>query len=216
MFYILYKTTNKVNGKYYIGIHRTDNIDDGYMGSGKLLRSAIKKYGIENFDREIIKYCNSLEELVDEERKIVNEDFVLDKSTYNMEIGGSGGKVWTQEMKDQMSLSKIGSVPWNKGKKTNQQPSEEGRERLRVRMIGSNNHMFGIDVATMMTPEANAERLAKISKANRKPKSKKEKYKEYASKRFWIVDKENRVYHCVDDNDPRLVDGTHRRGRKWF
>lgn len=215
MLYILYKTTNKVNGKYYIGIHRTDNIDDGYMGSGKLLRAAIKKYGIENFEREIIKYCNSLEELVDEERSIVNEQFVLDKSTYNMELGGAGGKIWNQEMRSRMSDSKKGSTPWNKGKKTNQQPSDEGRERLRSSMLGSNNHMFGIDVATKMTPEANAERLRKISIANSKPKSKKEKYKEYSSKRFWIVDRENRLYHCIDDNDPRLIDGSHKRGRKW-
>ena len=87
MFYIIYKVTNLVNNKYYIGKHQTTNLDDGYMGSGKLLKSAIKKYGIENFKKEILCMCSSEQEMNDKERELV----VLNENTYNLCPGGQGG-----------------------------------------------------------------------------------------------------------------------------
>ena len=53
---ILYKTTNLVNGKIYIGVHSTDNLDDGYLGSGVALLAAIKEYGKKSFKRDILKF----------------------------------------------------------------------------------------------------------------------------------------------------------------
>ena len=57
-----YKITNNINGHYYYGIHSTDNLDDGYMGSGSILNYAYKIYGIENFTKEIIKFFENREE----------------------------------------------------------------------------------------------------------------------------------------------------------
>ena len=91
MNYLIYKTTNLLNNKYYIGCHQTDNLNDSYLGSGKHLKYAIKKYGKANFKFEIMYSLSSKEEMFELERSIVNEDLVNNPLTYNLKIGGSGG-----------------------------------------------------------------------------------------------------------------------------
>ena len=91
MKYIIYKTTNKLDGKYYIGCHCVKDENDSYLGSGKHLTSAIKKYGKENFQFEILHQVNSKKAMFELERQIVNENLVKDPMSYNLKIGGSGG-----------------------------------------------------------------------------------------------------------------------------
>ena len=91
MNYIIYKTTNIISKKYYIGCHQTVNLDDGYLGSGKHLKRAIKKYGVENFTFEILHILSTKEEMFRLERELVNESLVKDPLSYNLKIGGSGG-----------------------------------------------------------------------------------------------------------------------------
>lgn len=91
MLYFVYKTTNLINGKIYIGIHRTSNIDDGYLGSGKLLLQAIRKYGKENFKREIIEFVDNEDQLCIREAELVTEDFCKNSNTYNIAVGGGYG-----------------------------------------------------------------------------------------------------------------------------
>jgi len=87
----LYKTTCIITGKYYIGIHSTSNIDDGYMGSGKRLRYSLRKYGKNNHIKEILNFFNTKEELLQEEKKIVSFDILNDKMCLNLKEGGVGG-----------------------------------------------------------------------------------------------------------------------------
>ena len=92
MYYYVYLIVNLINGKYYIGAHATNNLHDGYMGSGYLIQAAIEKYGVEYFVKEILRYCDTREEMFEYEAELVTQDLVDDPMCYNMKLGGIGGR----------------------------------------------------------------------------------------------------------------------------
>lgn len=89
--YTVYKTTNKINGKVYVGFHKTTDPNDDYLGSGKIFKRALKKYGKENFIKEVLFVFNTAEEMFSKEAEIVDKLFVESENTYNIMEGGCGG-----------------------------------------------------------------------------------------------------------------------------
>lgn len=106
MFYIVYKTTNIINGKFYIGVHATKNVSDKYLGSGSLLKKAINKYGTDNFVREVLHYCNSKERMFAIERSLVTKKLIKDPNCYNLKLGGEGGFDWINSNRHLLDFSK--------------------------------------------------------------------------------------------------------------
>ncbi len=90
-YFFIYKTTNLLNGKYYIGMHTTSNLKDGYLGSGKHLKYAIRKHGKENFKCEVLEFLNNREELIGKEKELVTLELIKDPLCMNLKEGGAGG-----------------------------------------------------------------------------------------------------------------------------
>ena len=87
---VIYKTTNILNGKWYIGKDQNNNPE--YLGSGKLLSRAIAKYGRSNFRKEILSEAHTVYNLCELEKKFIKQfNATEDKNSYNIATGGNGG-----------------------------------------------------------------------------------------------------------------------------
>lgn len=170
MYYIIYKITNLLNNKIYIGKHMTNDINDGYMGSGKLIIAAISKYGIENFSKEIISYHSNYEEMNTAESILVNEEFIEQDNNYNLSLGGYGG--WYYVNKNGLNLYGLNDtydyggkylVPFNitKEKMIQQGTFEDYRKKISV--IQKNAYKNG-KVRSMLGKNHSNETIEKLKK----------------------------------------------------
>lgn len=155
MYGYIYKTTNLINNKIYVGQHTSDCFDVKYKGSGTVLAKAIKKYGWDNFVCEILCECDSIEELNAKEMEFITKlDSTNPTIGYNIKYGGSNspcpeiikkkisetqklnpnrsmlGRKHSDKTKEQMSKSSIGK-----------KKSDEARKHMSIAKMGnSNNH----------------------------------------------------------------------------
>ena len=128
-FHFIYKTTNLLNNKFYIGMHSTSNLKDGYLGSGKHLRRSIRKYGIDNFKLEILEWCNTRDELIEREKEIITENHINDPNCYNMKNGGlGGGKFYSKE--HQFKCSQAAGLKHGERLKNNKDYREDYSKKL--------------------------------------------------------------------------------------
>jgi len=117
-YFIVYLTTNHINGKIYVGKQCTKNLNDGYLGSGKYFKNAVKKYGRNNFYREILEFCSSKEQLNEREMYWIIELNARDLTIgYNIGRGGEGCQLehHSIESKRKNSESNKGKPSWCKG-----------------------------------------------------------------------------------------------------
>lgn len=139
----VYETTNLINGKKYIG-KRTCNCpieEDKYMGSGTLIKKAIKKYGKDKFKKEILQVCEN-EEMAFKWEKVYIEQVKAYKNNnyYNIASGGEGG--WGNfagKTEEEMRLRSLKLSVANKGRIV----SEDTRKKLSIAQSGNRNGFYG-------------------------------------------------------------------------
>lgn len=144
MFGYIYLTNNCINNKKYIGKRKWNDkeniLKDKYLGSGKILTQALKKYGRENFSKEILCICDSSDELNDKEKYYIDlYNATSSRDFYNIAKGGNGGCLiegYSEEKKreiiERTRLKNIGRISPNKGKKRSRLSKEKTSETLKL------------------------------------------------------------------------------------
>jgi len=143
-YHYIYKITRD-DGKYYIGMHSTDSLEDGYFGSGKLITRSIKKYGVERHKKEILEFLPSRIQLKERERELVNEEILDDPRCMNLQLGGGGG--WANNpnslipLRDPIIKKKIGVLAAKTiaARRENQEYRDSYAQKISEAVTGNQN-----------------------------------------------------------------------------
>lgn len=187
-YYFTYKTVNKNNGKFYIGVHATNNINDSYLGSGKYLNDAIQHYGKDSFDREIINFHPTYESALLEESQLVTQDLINSPDCYNLTLGG-------------------GMPPLMQG--SNHPLFGKKRPDSRERMLSNNpsKGRFGSESSTYNTVivfDPTIQKNIRVSKNDTRYLA--GILKSINKGKITVKDKEGNIFH-VEKTDPRYING---------
>lgn len=232
--YTVYKTTCLVNNKIYIGVHKTLDENDSYLGSGTVFKLAEEKYGKENFVKEILKTFDTKEEAYALEAELVTEEFIKLPTNYNLKLGGDGGWSFINENRLNVNSSKETSAKISKSQlarfaagsnptKGQKRPgvglkSKEARLKNGGSYEGSNNPMYGVDLREVLSEEAIKEWGSRISKSNTgkvRTDAAKKKYSEVAKSRKWLIHISGKLASTTNPDDPRFNDPEWQSGKKW-
>lgn len=192
MYFTVYKTTNLINGKYYIGAHKTEDINDFYLGSGVALRKAIQKYGRENFQKEILSITDTPEKMFLEEQKLTV--YGLGKEDcYNMMPGGSGG--WDHVNSTEMHLGENNCMhdPAIKSKVVSSYKATRNADREKYDAISRNNVKAAIKKNTGRKKPEHSEYMS--NKMKKHWHDNKELIRDTLSSLFQLTDPTGLVYN---------------------
>lgn len=184
-FNYIYLITNTLNNKIYIGKHSTDNLDDGYMGSGILICKAEKKYGLENFTKEYLAFCDT-EEKLNWFEKFYIKKFNARQVGYNLTNGGDGGRTpgsWEKGHIDSFETRKKKSIS-HTGKKRKPM-KEETRTKISNTKSGTKVPKLSESLKGRTSPFKGCQHTEETKQKLRKPKTEEHKQKlSEAQKRY--------------------------------
>ena len=210
-----YKITNLLNGHFYYGIHSTNNLEDGYMGSGVRLNEAFNKFGIENFKKEIIKFFDSREELVNYEIENVTEELVNNPECYNAQCGGeffnSIGTVSVKDKDGNCFRTSISDPRYLSGelvpvaKNTITVLDKTDNKWKAVPLEEFNNNKDRYLTKWKICKQCKDPETGKLIYIDRNDPDI-DKYESYSKNKHLVKDKNGKCY-IVDINDPRYLSG---------
>ena len=174
-YFYLYQIKNKLNNKIYVGVHQTTNLNDSYMGSGKIIKSAIKKYGVENFEKTIIEHFDTAKEMFIREKEFVSDEFLLRRDIYNLRRGGTGGfdyinkNIKLRKKKNKIARASTDAVlekKWGSNwrsvlGKLASVASKTDNAKLKTKQTRKERNIKS-DASHMNTPKINKKRIAKF------------------------------------------------------
>ena len=210
MFYSIYKITNQIDGKIYIGSHKTKDLNDSYMGSGKYLKYAQEKHGIENFTKEILFVFDTPDLMYAKEAELVNEEFLATENTYNLKVGGFGGFDYLNDWKDNPSHS-IAHMTMMSNKvsiETKRKASKLGVQKYKE-MFEANGNKIWWEAPCAFTGKSHSEETKKIMSIKAKERlADPTKNSQYGS--MWITNEKDNMKIPKDG----IIPTGWRKGRK--
>lgn len=225
MHFYTYKITNLLNGKIYIGVHKTENLEDNYMGSGKVLNRAKDKHGIENFHKEILKFHKTQEEMFAHEAELVTRDFIARNDVYNIKLGGEGGWDFVNRVRTTEELKNIqrkGGRSYakrittdtefrekvlSKHRKLRSTPEFKAKISITLKAVwAENGHPW---TGKTHSEESKAKARETFAMINHQQGEKNSMYG-----KMWIHSLEERKSTCINNNEP--IPTGWMKGRKMF
>lgn len=196
IYHYIYKTTCLVTGRFYVGMHSTDNLEDGYLGSGKILGYSRKKHGDENHKKEILEMLPTREALKLREKEIVNEELLADPLNMNLKYGGEGGwERYNKSIPGRAKRSQSAKLVWD---------NEEFRTKNIPRLL---------EYLTSATKNAACAEAIKKRKATYAERCHMQGERNSQFGTRWVTDGIKSIKIRKDELDKCLTDG-YRRGRR--
>ncbi len=154
--WLVYKTTNLINNKYYIGVHKVNSKKSTlYLGSGKLILQAIKKYGRNNFTRETLALFYDEASAYAFEKNFITDELLEDTNCYNITEGGGNpptfygrdnhmyGKKHPKEVMDMIKAKLKGKPSWNKNIPRTKEEKINISKAKKGKKLGIKNYLYG-------------------------------------------------------------------------
>lgn len=205
-YHYIYKTTCQVTGKFYVGMHSTDDLEDGYLGSGKILGYSLAKHGKESHKKEILEFCETRDQLKKREAELVNEELLADPLNINLKYGGEGGwdhaRVWTADRRK--TRSELLKTLWENHEYREKQKPHQRNNMKKLHQLG----LMRYD--TFLGKTMSEEHKLKIGMANSASQSG-EKNSQFGT--CWVTNGVAPIKIKKENLDEYLANG-YRRGRK--